>query len=104
VKVSIYELPDGFVYQRGPIDHWWGWMTTQNLDEKLQKVVDHALASFRADGRWEGDIIDGPYIAGILPSDADAYVESEVMVAVKQANNGMVYVWSPQALPHLEQS
>lgn len=100
--MSIYELPQGFVYERGPIDHWWGWTASQDSDEHLQRVVDHALARFRADGRWEGDIADGPYIAGVLPSDSDAYVESEVVVALKQRNNGTVYVWSPQALPHLE--
>jgi hypothetical protein len=44
-------------------------------------------------------------VAGLIPSDAeDFYGESEVMVALKQSNNGTVFVWSPQALPHLERS
>jgi len=121
--VSIYEPPEGYVYQRGPIDWWWGWSPVEDLksqpdeeptspydvpgpwhgrrQEALEAIVEHALGRIRADGRWEGDIIQGPYIAGLLSSD-DGRAESEVMVALKQSNNGTVYVWSPQPLPHLE--
>lgn len=124
--MSIYELPEGNVYERGYIDWWWGWSPVEALhaqpeeqdaeahnpfeldppwygrrNRHLEAVVEHALAQIRADGRWEGDIAQGPYVAGLLPSDEDGYGESEVMVALKQSNNGTVFVWSPRALPWL---
>jgi hypothetical protein len=43
-------------------------------------------------------------VAGLIPSNAEEILaESEVMVAFKQSNNGTVYIWSPQSLPHLEE-
>jgi hypothetical protein len=124
--MSIYELPDGYVYERGPIDWWWGWSPVSELKAQpedvgstspydaeapwhghrnmtLEAVVDHALARIRADGRWEGDISQGPYIAGLVPPNADSYAESEVIVGLKQSNNGTVYVWSPRLLAYLDE-
>jgi hypothetical protein len=125
--MSIYELPEGYVYERGPVDWWWGWSPVDDLKAQpeegeemspydadapwhgwrnaaLEALVDHALDQIQADGRWEGDISQGPYIAGLLAPNDDGYAESEVMVALKQSNNGTVYVWSPRRLLHLEQA
>ncbi|MGA9159887.1 MAG: hypothetical protein WB297_03330 [Actinomycetota bacterium] len=124
--MSIYELREGYVYMRGPIEWWWGWSPVADLkaqreeevddvvipsdgpwyghrNRDVEAVVEHALRRVRADGRWEGDIAQGPYVAGLLPADDDGYMESEVMVALKQSNNGTVFVWSPQRLAHLKQ-
>ncbi len=73
--MSIYEPPEGFVYQRGWIDWWWGWSPVSDLkaqpadesdsstrheggppwygtrNQALESLVDHALTRIRADGR-----------------------------------------------------
>jgi len=103
---------DAFVYQLSPIDWWYGWSelddvvahieeptegTRARVRAELERVRDHALNQFRRRTYWEGDITTGPRFAGLPPGDGNA--DGDVMVAIKQSNNGSVFVWSPYELP-----
>jgi hypothetical protein len=106
--------PQGYVYVLSPIDLWTGWSDREtvvpndvdaSVREQLRKQVDAtldgALEQFRRRTRWEGDVREGPYFAALPPTDSRP--ESDLMVAVKQDNNGDVFVWSPHPLPHLNE-
>jgi hypothetical protein len=75
-----------YVYRlENPIDWWLGWMNKMEFQANLRQVfydpapvydqVDHALREFQVFERkafevarglgWEGDVSDGPYIAGV---------------------------------------
>ena len=49
---------------------------------------------------WEGDIREGPFIAG-LPTNETGN-DGHIMIAWKQDNNGDTFVVSPFKLPWLE--
>lgn len=102
------------VYSRYPIDFWSGWMRE---DEYLQSLVREHHSSgglatairgyedFRDEGfqmarkiGWEGDIRQGPFIAGLPTYDGDGLI----MIAWKQDNNGETFILSPIQLPWLE--
>jgi hypothetical protein len=108
------DQPRGYVYVLSPIDFWTGWSgreialpddveasVQEHLRARVDETLDHALEQFRRRTRWEGDIREGPYFAGLPPTDSQS--ESDLMVAVKQDNSGDVFVWSPHPLPHLDE-
>jgi hypothetical protein len=108
------DQPRGYVYVLSPIDFWIGWSdrdtampdgvdasAREQLRAQLDEILDHALAQFRRRTRWEGDVRQGPYFAGLPPTDGQS--DSDLMVAVKQDNHGDVFVWSPHPLPHLNE-
>jgi len=112
----MWELLDqGFVYDMPPIDWWPAWSdldqavaqhggdkeTQTRARTELERIRDHALREFRDRTSWEGDIIKGPVFAGIPPGDGNP--DADVMVAIKQFNNGSVFVWSPYDLSWLAQ-
>jgi hypothetical protein len=103
-----------FAYEMNPIDHWDGWESYvppgappvseerppfedgQYLERYLAKMYQEALRQFPRLG-WEGD---GHWqYAGIPPANGNP--GPELILAVKQQNNGTVYVLSPVVLPHL---
>lgn len=110
----------GHTYWLAPIDWWYGWMTPgglvdhawfvnglltiedcERLEAEIGSIVDHALAEMRRAG-WEGDVQEGPFVAA-LPVDLDNCGPMDFLVAVKQENNGSVFIWSPVALPWLSE-
>lgn len=109
-----------WVYECGPIDWWNGWQEINDLlgvrtededndeDEDLDEDErawrdevhrDYQIAQdlFRRYTSWEED---GWWHASGLPDPAQT--ESRCMVAVKQNNNGSVYICSPFPLVWLE--
>lgn len=108
----------GFVYQMGPVDWWPGWSfldetvaqhggdaaTQASVRVQLERIRENAYVQFRDRTYWEGEpetIEPGPVFAGLPPGDGDA--DGDVMFAIKQSNNGSVFVWSPYELPWLAQ-
>jgi hypothetical protein len=105
-----------FVYARMTIDFWAGWLEEAEYKNQLPRRfytpedIKNALAkyeSFLEKGKglaakvgWEGDMRDGPYVAG-LPKPASGR-DGQVMVAWKQDNNGDTFIVSPLRLPWLE--
>jgi hypothetical protein len=109
-------LPRGYVYEIATVDYWTGWVRLNEYEEQedysvrvstsvsrraLERVRDHAIAQIRERSIWEGDIVQGPFFAGLPPRDGNS--DSEQMVAIKQQNNGMTFVWSPYPLPWLQE-
>ena len=102
------ETPAGYVYVLGPIDWWRAWTSLDTppvehyRDENdrvrerhhRQALLEHATARFR-DAGWDGDVRLGPFFAGLPTHD----VTGEVMVGLKQDNNGTTFIWSPNELP-----
>jgi hypothetical protein len=106
------DLARGYVYRLGPIDYWTAWSSpvpTQDegvgeiADPKtraeLERLLEHAKQQFRERSDWEGDIRQGPFFAG-LPKDDNT---GDVIVGLKQDNNGTVYVWAPIELSWLRE-
>jgi hypothetical protein len=106
------EPPEGHVYVLPPIDYWTGWSTADDavpateyeqvkpqLVAQVKQTIDHALEQFRRRTGWEGDIREGPFVVGLPPIHGGS--ESDLLVAIKQDNNGMVFVWSPHELGYL---
>jgi hypothetical protein len=89
------------VYSIPPFDFWDGWLTEKEYLQRSERPVGYysfravAFERARAMG-WEGDIREGPYVAG-LP-----YEERDIIVAWKQDNNGQTFIASPVELPWLE--
>jgi len=81
-------------------DHPYEDVRTQ-LAAEAERVCEHALEQFRSRTGWEGDVRDGPFIAGLPPAHKGS--ESDLMVAVKQEENGLVFVWSPHELTWLRE-
>jgi hypothetical protein len=104
------DTPGGHVYVLGPIDWWPAWTSLDaplveefasesdraGQRQQLEALLEYAKARFREAG-WEGDVRMGPFFAG-LPTDD---VTGEVMVGLKQGNNGTTFIWSPYELPWL---
>lgn len=108
-----------FVYSLAPIDFWTGWLTeeqyllqlageairSENYTATLEQIAARylqqkaaALSQAKSMG-WEGDMREGPFIAG-LPPDAPG-ADGQIMIAWKQRNNGETFVVSPHPLPWL---
>ena len=94
-----------------PIDFWEGWLTEDQYKSQLtadddfgrastiaeyEELRDEAFELARAKG-WEGDIRQGPFIAGIPTGDHT----TGIMIAWKQHNNGTTFIASPLKLPWL---
>jgi hypothetical protein len=105
-----------FAYQTGPIDVWTGWLTEAQYLDQLAKEEEEGFGSSSSVAKyeelrsqafdlakkagWEGDIRQGPFIAG-LPTDSIG-ADGKIMVAWKQDNNGTTFVVSPIKLPWLD--
>lgn len=103
MSVNIYEL--------GPIDDWLGWMTLKEIKSEHAEFLDpgeydwvgaefeamelRARGLFKQAG-WEGD---GEFLFAPLPNPDQC--DNKYMVAVKQSNNGTVYLWTPWSLGYL---
>jgi hypothetical protein len=100
-----------FAYSRAAIDFWPGWMTEKQFEASLKAQMydgavreyyefrDAAFALAKKVG-WEGDIREGPFIAGLPTHDVGR--DGRFMIAWKQDNNGDTFVVSPYRLPWLE--
>lgn len=108
------DLPDGSVYVIPPIAYWLGWATEEtavprheddevreSLRTQIEETLEHAISQIRERSGWDGDIDDGPYFGGLPPNHHGS--ESDVIVAIKQLENGNVFIWSPHRLQHLDQ-
>ena len=99
------------VYRRNPIDFWPGWLTEQeylaNLEARYipgdvatkHREYYERLGAAKALARrlgWEGDMREGPYIAGFPGRDGH---DDGIIIAWKQDNNGDTFVVSPEQLP-----
>ena len=105
---------DLYVYECGPIDWWHGWSTIEqaisNTDENvngfrvfvgkasddLRELEGTALARF-IDKGWEGD---GEAMVTAIPTGADT---CQLVIAVKQNNNGTTWIASEISLPWLDE-
>jgi hypothetical protein len=111
----VNDLQHGHVYEQGPdTDRWVGWMRPEaaitagdesplheDWSREIEQIVEHAKQQFRERTSWEGDIRQGPYVAGLMPPDHGQ--EFQVAVGLKQDNNGMIFVWSPYEMPWLRE-
>jgi hypothetical protein len=101
-----------YVYAVGPIDHWVGWMSGKQLRKALrrERLVEskphsiHAVVLMESLFRkafvtagWEGD---GTVCYTVLPRPD--YCDTVVIGAVKQGNNGSVFIASQVALLFLD--
>lgn len=107
-----------YAYGRDPIDFWPGWMTEPHFKASLSdryhmdSDVLEAISRYEAfktsamelakKAGWEGDIREGPYIAG-LPTH-DTADDRHIMIAWKQDNNGHTFIVSPYPLRWLEET
>ncbi len=105
-----------FAYARAAIDFWDGWQNEPeflaslfkgyDLVEDAESAVSRYVKTLRKAKEvathigWEGDIREGPFIAG-LPTSSTGY-DNQYMIAWKQDNNGDTFVFSPYRLPWLE--
>lgn len=104
-----------FVYVLPPIDWWEGWTPLRTLllerretyldeagDSVVEQLVDltiRAARIFTLNG-WEGDgWPDGWYVSALPTGE----VGPDLLIAVKQRNNGTVYLLSPVPLPWIEE-
>lgn len=103
------------IYCVEPIDSWLGWSDEEQFRSSLDRWCAPAnrnvfwtlYEQFRdrsqelaRDFEWEGDIREGPFIAGV-PIFPVRNV-SLFMIAWKQRNDGRTFIASPVALPWLE--
>jgi hypothetical protein len=107
-----------YVYYCPPIDWWVGWMTeTEFLNHRMTNdywdphihrtnpvVTDYVTFTTSAyqlakEVMWEGDMRDGPYVAGLPDPDAGGWC---FVVAWKQDNNGTTFVASHRELEWLK--
>jgi hypothetical protein len=99
--MSTKTQPKGFVYEIEPIDDWHGWGHIVEATADDLALVEHAEQQIRArsgfDGLRAGEV---PHVA-ILPRSSTE--EPLLVVALKQENDGLTYIWSPVRLPYLEQ-
>lgn len=95
-----------YTYVMGPIDSWEGWMSPDELasspyrevsawgpDDVRERLIA-AEGAARTAG-WEGD---GSARFSMLPQDN---VTCEVVVAIKQGNNGTTFIMTPFEMPWL---
>lgn len=107
-----------FVYGRSAIDFWPGWLTEAEFKASVERAFysgedrsfvwaeyvkfrDRAYAVAKTIG-WEGDIREGPYVAGLPPEEETS--SSDFVIAWKQDNNGDTFIASPRQLKWLENS
>jgi hypothetical protein len=105
---------DVFVYGVEPIDVWLGWSDEAQFRASVERWCppqgrsamwafyeafrDKAMELARGLG-WQGDIRDGPFIAG-MPTFEIRHT-SLFLVAWKQDDDGLTFVASPVELPWL---
>ncbi|MEX0983663.1 MAG: hypothetical protein WD096_01280 [Actinomycetota bacterium] len=102
------------MYTTGPIDYWTAWSSVgevvqkqvpaeqEEMQRQLERLLEHATDQVRQRGsHWEGDIIQGPYFAGLPNGVGDP--DSDLMVGFKQSNNGTCYFWSPHELTWIQE-
>ena len=70
---------------------------SKRLIEILMKTVEDAKSYFRKHTTWEGDGI--PYVLGLPDGEYDVF--PELLIMIKQYNNGITYLYSPVELIHL---
>jgi len=101
-----------YVYAVGPIDHWPGWMTGKQLRRALRREFLDEKAKCRhavwlmeglfrkafVTAGWEGD---GSVCYTVLPRPD--FCDTIVVGAVKQGNNGSVFVASQVPLLFLDE-
>lgn len=101
MQLHVYALP--------PIDFWGGWSSVEDATTqwggsrlierwRYERVLAEAFV-LASDAGWEGDIREGPFIAGLPHEHAGG--KPVFMIAWKQDNNGTTFVASPVQLPHL---
>ena len=95
-----------YTYALGPIDFWEGWSSADEMmsapyhdvshwgPDNVRKRVWAAEDAARAAG-WEGD---GQPRISMIPTDD---VVCEIIVAIKQSNNGTTFIVSPVEMPWL---
>ena len=93
-----------YIYCTGPIDDWIGWTELHQLRGTAQRAEALQLRKsvmpiFRANG-WEGD--GDWYISGLPPCEKWFNPASQLLIAVKQSNNGTVFIASPYKLPWIK--
>ena len=100
-----------FAYALPPIDHWTGWKTEGEFlndlngdylplgESEYLATKERALILAR-DAGWEGDMREGPFIAGLPTHNTGD--DREVLIGWKQDNNGTTFIVSPYRLSWLE--
>ncbi len=106
---------DLFIYGVEPIDAWLGWMDEHQFRASLDRwyapedrdLIWTIYENFRnaaqkaaRDAGWEGDVREGPFIAGVPTFEIRN--TSLFMVAWKQDEDGLTFIGSPVRLPWLE--
>lgn len=102
-----------YVYTVGPIDHWPGWLTGKQLGKALRRerlvlqgkaysrhavqLMENLFRKAFVTAGWEGD---GTVCYTVLPRPD--YCDTIVIGAVKQGNNGSVFIASQIALLFLD--
>jgi hypothetical protein len=81
--------PSSYTYAPHGDDHE-AVVTNDDAQKALKRLGDYAVEQIRSRSSWEGDPAR-PLFSGLPMDDPD----SEVMVAVKQSNDGAPYIWSP---------
>lgn len=106
-KTYLYEMP--------PTDYFFMFKTLDETVESVSKnedfgeevdgitkilnrVVANAKNCFRKYTHWEGD--GTVYILGLPDGDSDVF--PNLLVLIKQCNNGTTFLFSPVELPHLK--
>jgi len=96
----------GFLYMLPPIDHWddLGWQEPPQDWRKTSAALALAegMRAIRSSTYWEEDISVGPLVL-LLPSEEETADKLHWSVGVKISNNGTSFVWSPVALPWLQE-
>ena len=105
-----------YVYALAPIDNWLGWTPLADLIQpartrgsdvypvpfaEIGDCLERGFKVARMALRWEGDIREGPYVAG-LPISGGGGDDCAFTLAWKQDHAGICYVVSPIRLAHLE--
>ena len=105
-----------YLYSLSPIDWWQGWMTEEQFEKNCEEIygpteMGSAMAAYKVfrqkafalakENGWEGDVREGPFVAGLPPSGGDS--QSAIMICWKQDNNGETFVVSPYPLPWLDE-
>ena len=98
--------PQRYLYATCPIDLWQPWLKFSEFLIQLGHIerqmaeanLENALAAAKqlSPIRWEGDIREGPFVAGVPTYREIGLV---YMIAWKQDKNHTTFVASPEELP-----
>jgi hypothetical protein len=110
----VISLSTWYFYSTGPIDEWVGWHGLDHVSHDrpeenpwvpglpslpwLRHLIPLIAAEFKRDG-WEGD---GSWYLTALP-DPDNFT-SRIVIAVKQSNNGQVFMASQMGMDWFKDS